>query len=118
MACINVYAADTDSAARRLFTSLEQAFLTLRVGRPTQLPPPLEAAERAAFEPAANQALQQLFRYALVGGPATVRQGVADFLQQTGVDELMATAMIFDRDAQLRSFEILAEVRKQAAAVC
>jgi alkanesulfonate monooxygenase SsuD/methylene tetrahydromethanopterin reductase-like flavin-dependent oxidoreductase (luciferase family) len=111
MACINVYAADTDAEARRLFTSLEQAFLTLRVGRPTQLPPPLDAAERAAFAPAANEALQQLFRYAVVGGPATVRKGVADFLRETAVDELMATAMIFDRAAQLRSFEILAGVR-------
>jgi luciferase family oxidoreductase group 1 len=111
MACINVYAADTDAEARRLFTSLEQAFLTLRVGRPMQLPPPLEAAERAAFEPAANAALQQLFRYAVVGGPATVRYGVAEFVRETGVDELMATAMIFEREAQLRSFEILAGVR-------
>src|SRR5690606_2144171 len=30
MACINVYAADTDAEARRLFTSLEQAFVALR----------------------------------------------------------------------------------------
>src|SRR5688572_32205076 len=49
MACINVYAAATDAEARRLFTSLEQAFLALRTGRPVQLPPPLDAAERAAF---------------------------------------------------------------------
>ena len=108
MACINVYAADTDAEARRLFTSLEQAFLALRNGRPGQLPPPLDAAERAAFAPAANEALGQLFRYAVVGGPATVRQGVSDFLRETGVDELMTTAMIYDQAARLRSFEIVA----------
>jgi alkanesulfonate monooxygenase SsuD/methylene tetrahydromethanopterin reductase-like flavin-dependent oxidoreductase (luciferase family) len=111
MACINVYAADTDTEARRLFTSLEQAFLALRMGRPVQLPPPLDAAERAAFEPAANETLRQLFRYAIVGGPATVRQGVTDFLRATDVDELMTTAMIFEHTARLRSFEILAAVR-------
>jgi alkanesulfonate monooxygenase SsuD/methylene tetrahydromethanopterin reductase-like flavin-dependent oxidoreductase (luciferase family) len=53
----------------------------------------------------------QLFRYAVVGGPATVRQGISDFLRATGVDELMTTAMIFEHDARLRSFEILAGVR-------
>jgi luciferase family oxidoreductase group 1 len=112
MACINVYAADTDAEARRLFTSLEQAFLALRTGRPGQLPPPLDAAERAGFDPAANEMLSQLFRYAVVGGPATVRRGIRDFVQKTGVDELMTTAMIFDQAARLRSFEILAGARE------
>jgi luciferase family oxidoreductase group 1 len=112
MACINVYAADTDVEARRLFTSLEQAFLALRAGRPGQLPPPLDAAERALFDPAANAALAQLFRYAVVGGPRTVREGVTEFLRATQVDELMATAMIFEHAARLRSFEILAAVRE------
>jgi luciferase family oxidoreductase group 1 len=112
MACIHVCAADSDAEARRLFTSLEQAFLALRTGRPVQLPPPLEAAERAAFEPAVSEALGQFFRYAVVGGPATVRQGVTTFLRETNVDELMATAMIFDHAARLRSFEILAALRE------
>jgi len=111
MACINVYAADTDAEAQRLFTSLEQAFLALRRGHPGQLPPPLDVAERAAFDPWASEALGQLLRYAVVGGPATVRQGIADFLHATGVDELMATAMIFEHAARLRSFEILAALR-------
>ena len=71
-----------------------------------------DAAERAAFVPAANAALEQLFRYAVVGGPATVRTGVTDFLRATGVDELMTTAMIFDQAARLRSFEILAALRE------
>ena len=109
MACINVYAADTDAEARRLFTSLEQAFLALRGGRPAQLPPPLEAAARASFDSAANAALAQLFRYAVVGGPKAVQEGIKDFVRSTGVDELMTTAMIFDEGARLRSFEILAE---------
>ena len=109
MACINVYAADTDAEARRLFTSLEQAFVALRTGRPGQLPPPLDEAERAAFAPALNEGLRELFRYAVVGAPDTVRAGVDAFVRETNVDELMVTAMIFDHAARLRSFEILAE---------
>jgi luciferase family oxidoreductase group 1 len=111
MACINVYAADTDAEARRLFTSLEQAFIALRTGRPVPLPPPLSDEERAQFPEGANDALAQLFRYAVVGGPETVRRGVSRFVEETGVDELMTTAMIYDHAARLRSFEILANVR-------
>jgi luciferase family oxidoreductase group 1 len=110
MACINVYAADTDAEARHLLTSLEQAFLLLRAGRPGQLPPPLEAGERAEFGPAVDEMLAQLLRYAAIGGPETVRERVTAFVRETGVDELMTTAMIFDHAARLRSFEILAQV--------
>jgi luciferase family oxidoreductase group 1 len=111
MACINVYAADTDAEAQYLFTSLEQAFLALRSGRPGQLPPP---AKGASSDPLAKEALKQLFRYSVVGGPDTVRQGIEEFVKATGVDELMTTAMIFDHDARLHSFEILATVHAQA----
>src|SRR5690606_11395554 len=36
----NVFAADTDEAARDLFTSIQQAFVNLRAGRAGKLPPP------------------------------------------------------------------------------
>jgi luciferase family oxidoreductase group 1 len=112
MACINVYAADTNAEARRLFTSLEQAFLALRTGRPGQLPPPMDESARAAFEPMANEGLALLFRYAVVGDAKTVRNGVDEFVSATRVDELMVMAMIFDHAARLRSFEIVAEVHR------
>jgi luciferase family oxidoreductase group 1 len=109
MACISVFAAETDAEARRLFTSLEQAFVALRSGRPGELPPPLSDAERAGFEPAVDQLLAQICRYAVVGSPETVRRGVSEFVAAMGVDELMTTAMIFDHAARLRSFELVAQ---------
>ena len=42
MVGVNVFAADTDAEARRLFTSLQQQFLNLRRGAPGQLPPPVD----------------------------------------------------------------------------
>ena len=45
-----------------------------------------------------------------VGGPDTVRRGVQAFIADTGADELMVTAQIFDHAARKRSFEILAQV--------
>jgi luciferase family oxidoreductase group 1 len=110
IACIQVFAAETDMQARRLFSSLEQAFVALRSGRPIPLPPPLEVIEPSPFDELSKAALESLFRYGVVGAPATVRRGIADFVRDTGVDELMVTAMIFDHAARLRSFEIVADV--------
>src|ERR671917_733995 len=42
---VNVVAADSDDEARLLFTSLQQAFVNLRLGRPGQLPPPVHGYE-------------------------------------------------------------------------
>jgi hypothetical protein len=39
-----------------------------------------------------------------------VREQVAAFVARTGADELMVTSQIYDHQARLRSFEILAEV--------
>ncbi|HEY3499156.1 MAG TPA: LLM class flavin-dependent oxidoreductase [Polyangiaceae bacterium] len=110
MACTHVFAAETDLSARRLFTSLEQAFIALRSGNPVPLPPPLEGVESAAGDEMTAAALAGLFRHAVVGSPETVRSGLEDFIRETAVDELMVTSMIFDHGARLRSFEIVADV--------
>ena len=47
----------------------------------------------------------------VVGSPATVRAGVERFVELTGVDEVMVVSAIFDHEARLRSYEILAEVQ-------
>jgi luciferase family oxidoreductase group 1 len=104
---LNVFAADTDEEARLLFTSLQQAFVNLRSGRPGQLPPP-----RADFEPdpLARAMLDQALSCSVVGSGETVRRGLDDFIARTHADEIMVTAQIFDHAARLRSFEILAQV--------
>ena len=42
----NVFAADTDEEAQLLATSMQQAFVNLRTGMPTELPPPVGAEPR------------------------------------------------------------------------
>lgn len=106
MVCTHVYAAETDQQARFLFSSLEQAFLALRRGQPRPLPPPVE---RSPFSDAIGA--EGIFRHAIVGSRETVRQGIGQFLRVTAANELMATSMIYDHQAHLRSFEILAEIR-------
>jgi alkanesulfonate monooxygenase SsuD/methylene tetrahydromethanopterin reductase-like flavin-dependent oxidoreductase (luciferase family) len=59
--------------------------------------------------------LDQALSCAVVGSPTTVRQGIEAFVRRTGADELMVTAQIFDHQARLRSFEILAAAREELA---
>ena len=101
----NVVAADTDQEAGDLATSLQQAFVNLRTGRPSKLPPPkpgylqqLGVPERAV--------LDEVLSCSAIGGPETVARGLQAFIERTGADELMVTSQIFDHAARLRSYEI------------
>ena len=115
MAAIGVYAADTDHAAARLFTSLQQSFLHLRRGVPGQLPPPVDDM-RTVWSLLESRMVNHAFREAVVGAPPTIKSGLAAFIQRTGVDELMVTSAIYDHAARRRSFELVAQVRNDMAA--
>jgi luciferase family oxidoreductase group 1 len=108
MVGVNVFAADTDAAARRLSTSIQLAFVALRRGRPSPLRPPVDDVE-GELSPLERATLEQIFSYSAVGSPATVRRGLEDIVARTGADELMVTSQIFDHAARLRSYEIAAD---------
>jgi luciferase family oxidoreductase group 1 len=104
----SVVAAPTDEEARLLFTSQQQSFLNMRRGRPGRLPPPDPTLE-ARLTPPERALLDRSLVCAFVGGPATVRRAIADFVARTGADELMVTGNIHDHTLRTRSFAILAE---------
>ena len=106
----NVFAADTDEQARYLATSMQQAFVNLRTGRPSKLQPPVKGYE-AHLSPPQKEMLDQVLSCSAIGSPETVRQQMKDFVERTGADELMITAQIFDHQARLRSYEIAAQAR-------
>jgi luciferase family oxidoreductase group 1 len=108
MPCINVFAADTDEEARRLFTSLQQAFINLRRGHPGLLSPPIDPVE-AEWSEVEMAGVRHMLRYSAVGSPETVRRWLESFIQETQADEIMVTAQIFDHEARLKSFEIVSE---------
>jgi luciferase family oxidoreductase group 1 len=107
----NVFAADSDAEARFLATSMQQAFVNLRSGRPTQLPPPVEGYE-SQLPPPAKALLDEVLACSAIGSPATVRDALAAFIERTKPEELMITSQIFDHSARLRSYEIAADLQK------
>jgi luciferase family oxidoreductase group 1 len=108
----NVFAADTDDEAQLRATSMQQAFVNLRSGRPARLPPPLPGY-RDKVGPAERALLDGVLSCATIGSPATVREGLRAFIERTGADELMITSQMFDHGARLHSYEIAAQVRRE-----
>jgi len=103
----NVFAADSMAEAKFQATSMQQAFVNLRSGRPSQLPPPV-AGYTEHLGPQERAILDQVLSCASIGTPELVRADLRNFVKQTGADELMITSQIFDHAARLRSYEIAA----------
>ncbi len=108
MAGLNVFAADSDEAARRLFTTPQQAWANRFRGAGGPYPPPIDDIE-AYWTPAEKAQASAMLTHSVVGSPATVREGVERFVELTGVDEVMVVSAIFDHEARLRSYEILSD---------
>jgi luciferase family oxidoreductase group 1 len=115
MAGLNVVVAETDDEARRLFTTMQQAFANLHRGNPGPYPAPVDDIEQHWSGPERARASHML-TYSLVGSPDTVRAGLERFVATTGVDEVMAVSAIHDPAARMRSYELLAEVARTAEA--
>jgi luciferase family oxidoreductase group 1 len=108
----NVFAADTDEQAEFLATSAQQAFVNLRSGRPSRLPPPVKDYV-THIGPREQAILDQVLSCAAIGSHDTVVAELQSFISRTGADELMITSQIFDHAARLHSYEITAQVHKQ-----
>ncbi len=105
----NVFAADTQEDAEFRATSMQQAFVNLRTGRPTKLPPPLRNYRQHLGGP--EQALlDSVLARSAIGTPEVVARALEDFIARTQADELMITSQIHDPTHRLRSFEIAAQI--------
>jgi luciferase family oxidoreductase group 1 len=112
MVGVNVLAAESDAAARRLFTSQQQAFANLIRGRPSQVPPPIDDIE-AYWSAAEKSGAERMLGFAVVGSPATVEQGLRERIALTKADELILTGHVYDHADRLRSYEIVSDIHRR-----
>ncbi|AUX74022.1 luciferase-like monooxygenase [Erwinia pyrifoliae] len=108
--CVNVVAADSESEARFLFTSMQQQFINLRRGRPGPLPAPVASMDHL-WSSAEQYGVQQALSMSIVGDKEKVRHGLAALIRETAADEIMVNGQIFDRTARLSSFELAMQAR-------
>ena len=109
MVGLNVVAAETDDEAKRLFTTVQQSFTNLVRGGKGQLQPPIDDID-AYWTPVEKRQASRMLKHSIVGSAETVRKGLAEFVGSTKADELMIVCGVYDRQARLRSYEIVADV--------
>lgn len=109
MAGVNVYVADTDEEAERLFTSMISLFVAWMTGSRPPMAPPTEMTDelRNLFH---YSGIHQILKYSFVGSKQTVKSKVQAFLEQTGVNELIAASAMYDITARLKSAQLFAEI--------
>ena len=111
MVAVQVIAAETDAAARRLFTTPQQRFLRLIRSQPAELLPPVDSMEEL-WDDAERAAVETKLSAAIVGSNATVRAGLEKLVSETAADELIVVTDTYDHADRLRSYERLAAVAK------
>src|SRR5580692_2869588 len=86
MVAVQVIAAQTDAAARRLFTTPQQRFLRLIRNQPVELLPPVDSME-PLWQDWERAAVESKLGAAIVGSDATVKAGMERLVRGTGADE-------------------------------
>jgi len=111
MVGVQVIAAESDEAARRLFTTPQQRFLRLIRNQPVELLPPVDSMDGlwTAWERAA---VESKLREAIVGSGDTVKAGLERLVAVTGADELIVVTDTWDHAARLESYRRVAEIAR------
>ncbi|MFG1947431.1 LLM class flavin-dependent oxidoreductase [Nonomuraea sp. NPDC048826] len=113
IAGVNVITADTKEKAEQQFLAAKRNRVSLLLGRDREFTP--EEADLILESPAGQQILQ-MTKYSAIGTPGEVKEYLDRFAERAQADELIAVSAAPDREAWLRSFELLADVRGLVAA--
>src|SRR5580692_1117801 len=100
---VQVIAAETDAAARRLFTTPQQRFLRLIRNQPVELLPPVDSME-PLWQDWERAAVENKLRAAIVGSDATVKAGLEKLVGDTGADELIIVTDTYEHTDRLESY--------------
>lgn len=115
MMAVNVFAGETDAEGAYLRSSMQQAFINLRTGRPGPLPRPVDNLEAIVGEVALEMVADAL-KITAVGSRQSVKTQLAEIITRHRPDEVILTGHIHDPKARIRSFQIAAEVMRELAA--
>src|SRR5713226_6999994 len=107
-----VIAAETDAAARRLFTTPQQRFLRLIRNQPVELLPPVDSMQEL-WDDFERVAVETKLSAAIVGSNATVKAGLEKLVSETAADEVIVVTDTYDHAERLRSYERVAVVAKE-----
>jgi luciferase family oxidoreductase group 1 len=109
MVAVQVIAAETDAAARRLFTTPQQRFLRLIRNQPVELLPPVDSME-ALWQDWERAAVENKLGAAILGSNATVKAGLEKLVGDTGADEVIVVTDTYEPADRIESYRQVAGV--------
>ena len=109
MVAVQVIAAETDAAARRLFTTPQQRFLRLIRNQPVELLPPVDSM-KPLWQDYERAAVESKLRAAIVGSDATVKAGLEKLVEDTAADEVIVVTDTYEHTDRIESYRRVADV--------
>jgi luciferase family oxidoreductase group 1 len=109
MVAVQVIAAETDKAARRLFTTPQQRFLRLLRNQAVELLPPVDSME-PLWNDFERATVESRLGAAIVGSNATVRKKLEKLVSDSGADEVIVVTDTYEHADRLESYRRVAEV--------
>jgi luciferase family oxidoreductase group 1 len=109
MVAVQVIAAETDAAARRLFTTPQQRFLRLIRNQPVELLPPVDSM-KTLWQDDERAAVEGRLRAAVVGSDATVKAGLQKLVVDTAADEVIVVTDTYEHVDRIESYRRVARV--------
>ncbi len=103
MIAVQVIAAESDAAARRLFTTPQQRFLRLIRDQPVELLPPVDSME-PLWQDHERAAVENRLRAAIVGSDAAVKAGLQKLVADTGADEVIVVTDTYEEADRIESY--------------
>jgi len=107
MVAVQVIAAETDVAARRLFTTSQQRFLRLIRNQPVELLPAVDSMQ-PLWQDWERAAVETRLSAAIVGSDATVKAGLEKLVGDTGADEVIVVTDTYEHADRLQSYRRVA----------
>ena len=111
MVGVQVIAAESDAAARRLFTTPQQRFLRLIRNQPVELLPPVDSIE-PLWQELERAAVDNRLSAAIVGSDATVKAGLQKLVNDTVADEVIVVTDTYEHADRLESYRRVAAIAK------
>ncbi|MGD0271832.1 MAG: LLM class flavin-dependent oxidoreductase [Candidatus Sulfotelmatobacter sp.] len=109
MVAVQVIAAETDAAARRLFTTPQQRFLRLIRDQPVELLPPVDSME-GMWQDWERAAVDSKLGAAIVGSNATVKAGLEKLVGDTSANEVIVVTDTYEHADRIESYRRVADV--------
>ncbi|WP_138414615.1 LLM class flavin-dependent oxidoreductase [Aquibacillus sediminis] len=107
LACIFVVCAETEEKAEELALSQDKWLLSVEKGGDTKVPS-LQEVKNKTYSDEERRIITKNRKRTIIGTPIKVKEALENYSELYGIDEFMIITNIYEFDAKVRSYELLA----------